>query len=80
MLEDGRQIFSANEICRLLCIEAGKESFAGFNPVGVSLVDHWLDWEVRELKVILSSLRRCPYFRGSLYTSLCSWEGAQCPH
>ena len=28
----------------------------------------------------VSSLRRCPCFRGSLYTSLCSWEGVQCPH
>ena len=28
----------------------------------------------------MSSLRRCPYFRGSLYTSLCSLEGVQCPH
>ena len=28
----------------------------------------------------VSSLRRCPYFRGSLYTSLCSWEGVQCPY
>ena len=28
----------------------------------------------------MSSLRRCPYFRNSLYTSLCSWEGVQCPY
>ena len=28
----------------------------------------------------MSSLRKCPYFRGSLYTSLCSWEGVQYPH
>ena len=24
-------------------------------------------------------LRRCPYFRDSLYTSLCSWGCVQCP-
>ena len=29
---------------------------------------------------VSKGLRRCPYFRGSLYTSLCSWEGVQCPH
>ena len=28
----------------------------------------------------MSSLRRCSYFRGSLYTSLRNWEGVQCPH
>ena len=27
--------------------------------------------------VHMSTLRRCPYFRGSLYASLCSWEGIQ---
>ena len=29
---------------------------------------------------VCSALRKCPYFRGSLYTSLCSWEGVQYPH
>ena len=24
-------------------------------------------------------LKRCSYFRGSLYITLCSWEGVQCP-
>ena len=27
----------------------------------------------------VSSLERCPYFRGSLYTSLCSWDNRHCP-
>ena len=45
------QLSSANEICRLLCVEVGEGAFTGAGPVEGSLVDYWLDWEVRELKV-----------------------------
>lgn len=51
MTEDGTQIFSANEISRLLCVEAGENGFIGGDPLPGALVDYWLEWEARELKV-----------------------------
>ena len=52
VLEDGTKLFSVNEICRLLCVESGQGEFVGEgDPVRGALVDYWLEWEGRELKV-----------------------------
>ena len=52
MNDDGTRVFSTNEICRLLCGECDDGSgFIGCDPVSKALVDYWLEWEGRELKV-----------------------------
>ena len=51
-VQDGNLLFSANEICRLLCGETGWGDFMGAtNPLQGALMDYWLDWEAREVKV-----------------------------
>ena len=50
-LEDGVEIFSANEVCRFLCGETGNEGFYGADPAHQALIDYWLGWEAGELKV-----------------------------
>ena len=50
-LDDGVEIFSANEVCRFLCGETGNEGFYGADPGHQALVDYWLAWEAGELKV-----------------------------
>ena len=50
-LDDGVEIFSANEVCRFLCGETGNEGFYGADPTHQALVDYWLGWEASELKV-----------------------------
>ena len=68
--EDGTQIFSANEIGRLLCGEAGQREFAGGDPLREALVDYWLEWEARELKVGRRDIATGPEMKlvlGSIY-------------
>ena len=51
-LQDGTTISSANEICRLLCVESGRGDLIGTSdPLQGALVDYWLEWEAREVKV-----------------------------
>ena len=58
-LEDGVRLSSANEICRFLCMGSlgGGRAFAGGGGgqsgdlARGAMVDYWLEWEGRELKV-----------------------------
>ena len=51
-VRDSDPIFSANEICRLLCVESGRRDFIGGDDLTQrALVDYWLEWEGREVKV-----------------------------
>lgn len=53
LVDDGTLVFSANEICRILCGRCvSGNDFIGQDPVSRALVDYWLEWEGRELKVI----------------------------
>lgn len=61
-LDDGLEIFSANEVCRFLCGETGNEGFYGADPTHQALVDYWLGWEASELKVCKNGF--------NVYTSL----------
>ena len=58
-LPAGELIFSANEICQLLCDKdsgvRGRE-LVPQSPEQQALVDYWLDWESSQLKVCVCEI------------------------
>lgn len=70
-LQDGTQVSSANEMCRLLSVQFGaRDMIGGADPIQGALVDYWLEWEGRELKVCI--VQMVPYTESCCACSSCA--------